>query len=428
MKKPFLTLLFLLLYPIAVSDFAGEIVAENHIYSQHIKTLQAIANNNWLSSPAVLRLRSDDVLYVSFDELSHTYHRYTYHIERCEADWTTASEVFESDWIEGFNNCLIENYSLSVNTIVPYTHYQFQIPNDRCRLKMSGNYRLHITDDDSNEEVASIDFLVTEQTMSLALEATTNTDIDTNQSHQQLSLRLNYLGNRVTYPDEQIMLVVMQNGREDNMRRGVPPTYSNADGLEWHHCRELIFEGGNEYRKFEILDPSHPTMGIDNITWDGSNYQVYPFLDEPRPNYIYDKDANGAFYIRNSDNRENDTSSEYVLVNYRLKAPYMPQGHIIINGHWTTEASNSYIMTYDKENSTYTAQILQKQGYYSYQYLWKPNNGRPRLLPSEGNFYQTENRYLAFIYYKGIGERTWRLTALREILLGSSDAHDKTWR
>lgn len=74
-------------------------------------------------------------------------------------------------------------------------------------------------------------------------------------------------------------------------------------------------------------------------------------------------------------------------------------------------------MTYDENAGMYTASILQKQGYYSYQYLWEDSRGTRRPLPSEGNFYPTENRYQAFIYFKEVGGRTWRLTAFGQITL-----------
>jgi hypothetical protein len=324
--------------------------------------------------------------------------------------------MFESDWLEGFNAIVIDDHKQSVNTIIPYTHYQLQIPNDQCRLKMSGNYRLHIIDDESQKELACVEFMVTDQTMSLFMEASTNTDIDHNISHQQLSISLNYNNHIVTNPQEQIRMVVRQNDREDNSRLHVSPSFIQANGLRWQHHQQLIFDAGNEYHKYEVLDPSHPTMGIDYINWDGEQYQVYPFINEPRPHYIYDEDADGAFYIRNSDNRENDTASEYLWVNYRLKAPELPFGSIIIQGMWTTEAPETYLMSYDEKERLYTASILQKQGYYSYQYLWQDQDGHLQTLPSEGNFYQTENRYQAYIYYKGTGERTWRLVSYRQLI------------
>ena len=397
-----------LLCPLALS-------AGNRIFSPQIKSLQAVVNQDFLS-PAVMRLHTDDILQIAFDELSHDYHRYAYIIERCEADWTPSEEVFESDWLEGFNAIVIDDHAQSVNNIIHYPHYQLQIPNSQCRLKMSGNYRLHIIDDESQKELACVEFMVTDQTMSLFMEASTNTDIDHNISHQQLSISLNYNNHIVTNPQEQIRMVVRQNDREDNSRLHVSPSFIQANGLRWQHHQQLIFDAGNEYHKYEVLDPSHPTMGIDYINWDGEQYQVYPFINEPRPHYIYDEDADGAFYIRNSDNRENDTASEYVWVNYRLKAPELPFGRIIIQGMWTTEAPETYLMSYDQTERLYTASILQKQGYYSYQYLWQDQDGHLQTLPSEGNFYQTENRYQAYIYYKGTGERTWRLVSYRQLI------------
>lgn len=385
-------------------------VAENRIYSPQVKSLQAVVNQDWLS-PAVMRLQHHDVLRVGFDELSHDYHRYVCHLEHCEADWTVSEDLFESDWLEGFNDIVIDDFERSINTTVPYTHYSMTIPNSQCRLKMSGNYRLSIIDEDLDEVILTVEFLVTEQAMTLSTAMSSNTDIDTNQCHQQVTFGLKYGNLSVTDPQEQLQTVVMQNGREDNWRWNTKPSAVSQNGLEWKHCRDLIFDGGNEYRKFEVLDPSHPTMGIDRIVWDGEYYQAFPFLSEPRPNYLYDEDANGSFYIRNSDNRENDITSDYVWVNYRLKSPYPPQGTIIIDGRWTTEDPDTYVMEYDTDKQLYTARILQKQGYYSYQYLLITDDGRPHPLPSEGNFFETENHYQVLVYYKGTGERTWRLVA-----------------
>ena len=402
MRRALIALMFLL--PLCAQ-------AKSRISDANVKSLQVVVNGNWLS-PAVMRLGSDDVLSISFDELSHDYHRYIYKLEHCEADWTTSEGVFESDWLEGFNGNTIDDYEHSSNTTIAYTHYQLQIPNDRCSLKLSGNYRLHVVDEDDDErDVLVAEFMVTEQSMKLSLAATANTDIDTHQSHQQVSMSLNFGSLPVTNPDEQIYAVVMQNAQERDIRRGVKANLTTLNGLEWSHNRQLIFDAGNEYRKFEVLDVSHPTMGIDRIVWDGDNYQAYPTLDEPRPNYLYDEDANGAFCIRNSDNSYNDTHSEYVWVNYRLRT--ISSAPVYISGRWTNESPETYIMNYNIDDDLYTASILQKQGYYSYQYLC----GNDELLPSEGSYYQTENRYQAYIYYKGTNDRTWRLSAFGDTSL-----------
>ena len=93
------------------------VAARSFINSPHIKTLQVVVNDDWLSPP-VMQLGSSDVLNVGFDVLSHNYHRYVCHVEHCEADWTTSDEIFESDWLEGFNDNPIEDYVNSINTTV----------------------------------------------------------------------------------------------------------------------------------------------------------------------------------------------------------------------------------------------------------------------------------------------------------------------
>ncbi len=391
------------------------------VLSPQVKSLTAVVGTDWLSPP-VLTLGSNDVLNVGFDEMSHTFRRFVYAVEHCEYDWTKSEELFESDYLEGFNNNPIEDCRNSINTVIQYTHYSFSIPNERCRLKKSGNYRLTVYDeDDGNAPVLTVEFMVAEPLMRVGLEATTNTDVDVNRSHQQIAVRVDYGTVAVTNHDEQLRLVVTQNGREDNARRNVKPNLVNNRGLQWTHNRQLVFDAGNEYHKYETLDVSHPTMGIERMEWDGAAYNAYTFASEDRRNYLYDVDANGAFYIRNSDNVENDYGSEYLYVHYKLRTAEVTTGDIVIDGWWTTDADTAnYVMEYDRNDGSYNATLLQKQGYYSYQYLLKTSGGQTLVPPSEGNFYQTENRYQAYIYYKETGGRTWRLVGYRQLEFGNS--------
>jgi hypothetical protein len=174
--------------------------AKHQIKAENVKTLQAIVNDNWLDVP-IMTLDSNDILHVGFDEMSHNYHRFVAHIEHCEADWSVSDQLFESDWLEGFNDFVIDDYENSLNTTVLYTHYQFQIPNDQCRIKMSGNYRIHVLDEDEdNEEVLVVELRVVEKLMNVGLSVTTNTDLDFNQKYQQINMRLNYNSLKVNNP------------------------------------------------------------------------------------------------------------------------------------------------------------------------------------------------------------------------------------
>ena len=386
----------------------------NEIINDRIQSLQVVANGDWLSLP-VMEL-GNGYVDIDFDDMSHEYRRYIYKLEHCEADWTVSEDIFESDYCEGFaDGNTIDDVEKSLMTNTLYTHYSLRIPNSRCKPKLSGNYRITIYDDnDDGKEVLRACFFVVEpaaRQMGVGLSVSANTDIDINNSHQQVSMKLNY-GNlyRVTNPQEQLKTVVLQNSRWDNARWNAKPQFINLDGLIWNHNRDYIFEAGNEYRKFEILSTDVASMGIDNISWDGSQYHAYPFLALPRPNYLYDEDANGAFLIRNSDNIENDTQSDYMMVHFQLKGPKVADGRIYVNGAWTNDRFlPRYEMVYDDAAQMYETQVLMKLGYYSYQFLLVDNSGRARVLPSEGSYYQTENNYQAFVYFKEQGGRTDRL-------------------
>ena len=382
----------------------------NEILDKNIASLQVVANNDWLSLP-IITLNSNDFVNISFDDLTHEYHRYCYKIEHCEADWQTSSALFESDYIDGFaSGNTIDDVQESTNTVQLYTHYNISFPNNKCRPKISGNYRVTIyNENDEKHVVCRAYFMIVEPSMAVHLNVTTNTDIDINGKHQQVEMAVDYGNNIVSNPQTQIKTVVMQNGRWDNAVINARPQYIKANGLQWIHCKDFIFDGGNEYRKFETLDVTHTTMGLESINWDGHNYHAWIWTDEPRPSYIYDKDANGAFLIRNSDNIDNDVNSDYIITHFRLKSPQTADP-IYINGFFTNDRFlPQYEMKWNEKNQQYEGELLLKQGYYSYQYLMMKPEGKLKPVPSEGNFFQTENTYQALIYFKANGDRTDRL-------------------
>ena len=382
----------------------------NEILDKNIASLQVVANNDWLSLP-IITLNSNDFVNISFEDLTHEYHRYCYKIDHCEADWQTSSALFESDYIDGFaSGNTIDDVQESTNTVQLYTHYNISLPNNKCRPKISGNYRVTIYDEnDEKHVVCRAYFMIVEPSMAVQLNVTTNTDIDINGKHQQVEMAVDYGNNIVSNPQTQIKTVVMQNNRWDNAVVNARPQYIKANGLQWIHCKDYIFDGGNEYRKFETLDVTHTTMGLESINWDGHNYHAWIWTDEPRPSYIYDKDANGAFLIRNSDNIDNDVNSDYIITHFRLKSPQTADP-IYINGFFTNDRFlPQYEMKWNEKNQQYEGELLLKQGYYSYQYLMMKPEGKLKPVPSEGNFYQTENTYQALIYFKANGDRTDRL-------------------
>lgn len=379
----------------------------NRILADNIRSLQVVADDDWQSLP-VVRL-NEGKIDIDFDDLTHRYERYTYRIDHCDADWSVSEALFASDYLEGFaEGNTIDDVAESINTNEQYTHYHLSLPGDKCRLKLSGNYRLTVfRDNDNSTPVLEACFMVVDPKMSVSLELTSNTDRGNNSRWQQIGMQVGYGSLNVTNPQVQLHTVVMQNRQWHDARIDVRQQFTMADGLRWQHCPDYIFEGGNAYHKFEILSTDHPSMGIESIEWDGTSYHAYPYLDTPRRNYVYDESAQGAFYLRNSDNSESQTTSDYMNVHFRLKCDAPAEGDVYLNGDWTRdEFSDTYKAEYDAKTHTYSAVVPLKLGYYSYQYLVKTADGRVVYPPFEGSFHETANTYQALIYYRPTGGRT----------------------
>lgn len=389
--------------------------AQRHeIFNSRIMSLQVVAGNRWMQMP-VAELGGEPI-HISFDDMTHDYHRYTYRIEHCDADWSVSEGLFLSDYMSGFDGLeTIDDYEESVNTNHLYTHYRLSLPNGSCRFRMSGNYKLTVYDDDTEEPMFTACFMVVEPRFRVGLEVTTNTDIDIHHAHQQVAMRLDYGDVHVSDHQRQLKTVVLQNGRWDNAVFDAKPNFVRMDGLQWAHNRALIFDAGNVYRKFEMLDMNHTTMGLDALHWDGSEYHAHVMPDTPRPSYVYDESAQGAFYIRNSDNVDNDCVSDYAMVHFQLYADRQ-DGDVYLNGAWTQDAFlPPYLMTYDEAARCYNGSVLLKQGYYSYQYLVLHADGSTSPVTTEGNFYQTANRYQALVYYRGTTDRADQLLGYQEL-------------
>lgn len=384
----------------------------NEIFSSDIATLQVHNTQQLRAMLPVIQLNSGEQIQISFDNFRHEYRRFTYKITHCEADWSPSTQLFSSDYLEGFSdNLVIENIQESVNTNVEYTHYSFRLPNDQCRITQSGNYKVSVYDEDENLMLNAC-FMVVDPTMHVELYSTSNTDIDFNRAHQQVEMKLKYGNLPVIAPNNQIKTVVLQNGNWNDARVNMKPQFVLRDGLQWQHCRGFIFDAGNNYRKFECLSVDHPTMGIESIDWDGSNYHAHLWPDLPRRNYLYDESAQGVFVIRNSDDNGNDYLSDYVIVHFTLQTDATNDEIYVSGGFTNYRLLPQYQMKYDAVTGNYTLSLLMKQGYYSYEYVRRNADGSIQLLPSEGNFYQTKNQYQALIYYRGTGERTDRLVAV----------------
>lgn len=363
------------------------------------------------TAPPIIELGGSEHIVVDFDQLSHDYRRYVYQIEHCDAEWQPSEHLFESDYLTGnYVDKPIDDYAKSFNTTQLYTHYALRLPNPEVSFALAGNYRVTILDDTGDEPrpVAQAFFTVVNTKATLTATASTDTEIDRNATHQQLTIRLGFGQMKIRDARRELSIVVMQNRRKDNAVVRPAPTSVAGNALLWEHTRQLIFEAGNEYRKFELLSTRGGGLGVDNMRWFDPYYHATLYVDQPRRNYLTDEDQDGISVVRTTDGSNDDTETDYAFVHFALSTPRRADGDFYIEGNWTGNRFDpEWRMDYDEAAGCYTAAPLLKLGYYSYHYLFVPHDapGRGLTATAEGDFYQTENEYTIIAYYAGQGMR-----------------------
>ena len=380
------------------------------IFNRNIKTLTLTVDDD-PTLPPYLLYASRQYIDIEWDEMSHDYKRYRYHIDHCDWDWNVTDGIFESDYLEGLNDQLVEDFEKSFNTTQIYTHYKLRIPNKELRLRLSGNYRVLIYEEDEEDSpVLEARFCIYEREAGIIAQLSSNTDVDFNDRHHQMTLSIGYGSLAVIDPEQELKVVVMQNRRWDSRVEGLVPNVRKPNGIEFTHNRNLIFPAGNEYHRFEILDVHRTATGVDRIDWFEPYYHATLFPAVIDHSYSYTEDQNGVYVVRSSDNYDDWTTAEYVVVHFFLESPRLEGGDVYVSGWWAGQTFNPDCkMEYDEARECYHAAILLKQGYYSYEFIQKDG----LMQRTMGNFYETENEYEVLVYFRQQGARYDRLSGFR---------------
>jgi Domain of unknown function (DUF5103) len=426
--KSFLTkiLVFMSFFQISGMNILAAQIADtlpnvNRVYDSRIKTVLLYKDGFEMSAP-VIKLNSGEQLKLSFDELDPDLKRFRYTIRHCEADWTTSSELMISDYIEGFQDDAINDFGYSYNTTTNFTHYSLVFPTPNLRPKLSGNYIIIVFLDDPANVMLTWRFMAVENTplsvTGIAHQANNVTDRFT---HQQVDFTLDYNGMTINDAAREIKIVITQNDRWDNAIRGLTPRFARGTSLDYTDEPQCLFNGGNEFRAFDIKSLLYQSERIRKIDYDKNGYHVY-LLDDLRrtfKNYITDKEINGRKLIKNEEHAQNsDIEADYAQVHFFLpfEAP-LSNGQIYILGAVTDwQLNDSSRMSYDFQRRGYEKTLFVKQGYYNYLYIFKDNKtGKSDESLIEGNHWETENEYTIWVYYHPTGALYDHLIAIQDL-------------
>lgn len=389
------------------------------IFHPSFKSLEVTLESNRYAPPVVALNVPGDRIIISFDELAEQRRYLRYSLIHCDARWQPEGLV-ESEFLDGFNEGIVEDYSFSEATLAHYVHYTITIPDDRIRIIQPGNYLVRVYDENEPDiTLLQARFGVSDYSAGVTIGASTRTDIDFNDRHQQLSLTVDTKNLQLDDPFGDITVVVSQNGRQDNEVILTAPQRVNGDKLIYEHLRPLIFDAGNEYRRFEVVSTSYPGMGVEEIAYGNPYYDVKLFADYPRnaTSYMYDRTQHGRFLIREASASDSDTQADYVTVHFVLKMPELRGKDLFLDGDFVQRRFDPVSrMVYNRSRGQYENSMVLKQGAYNYSYLVVPSGSQVGSTAEvEGNFYQTSNEYLVKVYHRPRGSRFDKLVGVGQL-------------
>tara|TARA_Y200000002_G_scaffold367927_1_gene360464 strand:- start:414 stop:1586 length:1173 start_codon:yes stop_codon:yes gene_type:complete len=363
----------------------------------------------------------NDRFLISFDVLSGIEYDLYYIIDHCDYNWEK-SKLLKSEYIEGFDDVKITNYTSSFNTYQIYTNYNITFPNSNTSLKKSGNYIIRIFDE-YGEELFNRKFIIYENLSSVKVDIKRSKELKNINEKQIVNFEVNPNNIRFNNPDKNVKTLVFKNSNIDSPITNVKPQYKIGNKLIYKYDKELSFWGGNEYLYFD-----NKNIRITNVKIKGYNlkeiYENYLFNDYPRFNkkYTYNPDINGGFLINASNSGNSNNEADYANIYFTLENynNYLNNDQdIYIVGDFNNYSTDKvYKMQFNENKNQFEAVLKLKQGFYNYKYLIDNEIYKNDNKSVGGNFDETENVYSVLVYYRDYGERYDRIVGFGK---GSSE-------
>lgn len=346
---------------------------------------------------------------LQFDDLFGNEANYYFEITHCDYNWKP-TEIPKTDYVLGFDNQRITDYSNSFNTLQLYSHYRLPFPNQfTTQLRISGNYMLKILNED-REVVFSRKFILYEERCTVAAQVKRSRNLSNIDYKQNLDFSIT--SNDIVFqtPLQNVKTLLIQNGNFNTTIKNVPPQYTLANELVYKYDGETQFWGGNEFLYFENKDIRVASNNVAKIGANSDIYNSFLYTSPARGNQIYtvNQDVNGNFVVKNINATNNAIEADYAWVYFSLSAPtFRLDKDIYITGMFNNYSlSPEYKMDYNAEKGIYEKAVMIKQGFTNFQYTIADKKETIDYENAiDGNFYQTENEYTILVYYRESTDR-----------------------
>ncbi|OXA96167.1 type IX secretion system plug protein [Flavobacterium hercynium] len=348
-----------------------------------------------------------------FDDLFGNEANYYYEVTHCDYNWKP-TDIPKLDYIRGFDNQRIMDYSNSFNTLQVYSHYRLAFPNQfTTQIRLSGNYMLKILNED-RDVVFSRKFIVFENKATVSAQVKRSREVSNIAFKQNLDFSISSNDIAFQTPIQNVKVLLLQNGDFSTSMKNIVPQYTIGNELVYKYDKETQFWGGNEFLYFENKDIRAAANNVGKINSNSDIYSAYLHTNAARGSQIYTvyQDINGNFVVKNINGASNDIEADYAWVYFSLSAPaFRLNKDIYITGMFNNYSlSPEYKMDYNTERDVYEKAIMIKQGFTSYEYKVADRKG---IIDYEnaidGNYYQTENEYTILVYYRQSSDRYQRV-------------------
>lgn len=395
----------------AEDDYVNDNVLkyDDYNYKPGIKTIE-IHESTWEYSTPLIDLNSNEQIELSFDDLDGDQKQYSVSFIHCNSDWTP-SDLMISEYLNGFFDLNLINFSFSMNTLQKYIHYSVLFPQQNLKFTKSGNYIAFVyLNGDKKDLVLTRRFMVYDNKVTVAHTFRQLSGDDEQFNKQHIDFTIYNSAYDITNPYTDLKVVLTQNNRWDNAVQGIKPTFMGGNQFTYSLDDASTFNGGNEFRFFDVRSMRFYTERVKEIYRDEeirNHVVLHPEELRTTKPYLFYNDFNGNFLIRNRDTQGNqDFEADYVYVDFFL--PYAnPEsaGNFYVMGKLTDWRMNKKSkMLYNYKRFGYELRLYLKQGYYNYMYVLSndtKNGGDESVI--EGNHWDTENDYCIYVYHRKIG-------------------------
>jgi len=385
-----------------------DLPAINRVYAEGIHSVKLTPLGLDFGQP-IIQLFSGEKLALTFDDLLQKDRFLKYTLIHCTHNWQYSS-LNQIEYLDGFLEDLINDYSFSFNTIVPYTHYSLAFPTEQMRILKSGNYLLVVYDDFIDNPVLTRRLMVVDvQQAGIQGSVTWAQDVQYRSTKQQVDFTAYTGGYSIRNPAMYLHATILQNGRWDNAIEGL--TYRTAKpgeyGFNFDNLNKNIFNGVNDYRTFDIRTLRSTADRIVSINFNNRINQAYVMEDLARPwgVYVTNNTLNGYCMYANSDFSGKNTE-DYVLVHFTLRCDFpVGEGDLYIFGELTDwQIDPKAKLSFNPSNNYWESSFYCKQGFYNYLYVFVPKGSRTiDDTYIEGSHWETPNIYTILLYLQEEG-------------------------